>query len=227
MTIGGRGHGDACGVRGAGGGSLRSKRTDSVPRDDVGGDAAAGHRCEEADEGVRARQPPLGGRPPRLRARSAFAFASRLIPRSASCSAMTVRRFPLGSPKSSAFSSPASSFRISASTRSWTAPFPRFSAISAWASGPAHVVPLSMQRRLSPAAPSVASFSHAWLSRLPISPFGSRVSARTRSVPFGSNASKSKTTVGLSALSSRRCIASDVSKKLVAVPKPRSPANER
>ncbi len=49
----------------------------------------------------------------------------------------------------------------------------------------------------------------------------------TRSVPFGSNASKSKTTVGLSALSSRRCIASDASKKLVVVPKPRSPANER
>ena len=121
----------------------------------------------------------------------------------------------------------ASSFRISASTRSWTAPFPRFSAISAWASGPAHVVPLSMQRRLSPAAPSVASFSHAWLSRLPISPFGSRVSARTRSVPFGSNASRSKTTVGLSALNSRRCIANVASRNLGVVPRLRSPANER
>ena len=189
-----------------------------------------------------ATQAPSRCRPPRLRARSASAFASRLIPRSASCSATMARRFPLGSPKSSAFSSPASwpkarlslpqgeaprSFRISASTRSWTAPFLPFSATSAWASGPAHVVPLSMQRRLSRVARSVASSSPAWLSRLPISPFGSLVSARTLSVAFGSNASKSKTTVGLSALSSRRCIASDASRKLVAVPKPRSPADER
>lgn len=82
-------------------------------------------------------------------------------------------------------------------------------------------VPPLMLRPPLPVARSAAFFSPAWLSRPPISPFALRGSARTQNAPFGSNASRSRTTVGLSDPRSRRRIVTVVSRRLVVVPRPR------